>query len=83
MRVMASRRKRTHTAILTDVTRANARIRAQTARLNVLLDHRRRVYVEAREREDPVPFAKLAAAAGTTEAAVMQVVKKGRTEGAT
>lgn len=84
---MASRRKRTHAAILADVARANDRIRQQTVRLNALLDHRRAVYVEARDRDDPVPFSRLAEAAGTTEAAVMQVAKKGRNaaepEGAT
>lgn len=69
---------RTHPTILRDVATVNNRIRQQTERLNALLDTRRKLYVEARDRPDPVTFAKLAAAAGTTEAAVMQVVNKGR-----
>lgn len=68
--------RRTHVAILRDVERLNARIRKATEQMNVALGLRRDLYLEARNREDPVPFSHIAAAAGTTEAAVMQVVKK-------
>lgn len=70
-------KRRSHAAILNDVARTNDRIRAITERLNVALAHRRDVYAEARDRDDPVSYGKLAAAAGTTEGAVMQVYKKG------
>lgn len=73
-----AQRPRKHATIISDVSRTNDRIRRATATLNELLDRRRDLYVEARDREDPVPFKQLAEAAGTTEAAVMQVVKKGR-----
>lgn len=69
---------RAHATIIREVQLTNERIRAQSARLDRLLVARRSLYVEARDRDDPVPFAALAGAAGTTEAAVMQVVKKGR-----
>lgn len=67
---------RSHAAILRDVGRANDRIRKANAVLDAALGARRALYLEARHRNDPVPFRRIAEAAGTTEAAVMQVVKK-------
>lgn len=71
-------RPRSHAVLLRDTERLNERIRRAQISLDLLHAARRSLYLEARERPDPVPFAKIAAAAHTTEAAVMQVVKKGR-----
>lgn len=70
---------RPHTAILRDVERVNAKIRKATDELNESLVKRRALYLEARDpnRDDPVSYRALAEAAGTTEGAVMHVVRKG------
>ncbi len=71
---------RPHAAILRDVEKLNGRVRRAQKSLDVLLDERRALYLEARDRPDPVSFGKLGKAAGTTEGAVMQVVAKAMRE---
>lgn len=70
---------RSHAAILKDVKRVNDKIRKATDELNISLVQRRALYLEARDlaRPDPVSYRALAEAAGTTEGAVMHVVRKG------
>lgn len=62
--------------MLKAVTSVNARIRKLTGQLEAAWMERRNLYAEARTLTPPVPHAKVAAAAGTTEAAVMQVIAK-------
>lgn len=68
---------RSETSMLRQVASINDQIRTVGARLEALQTRRRDLYVRARSSEPPVPYLKLAAAAATTEAAVMQVVNKG------
>lgn len=69
-------RPRTPEQILRDITRVNDQARAATDKLNKLLDARRDLYLEARALDAPIPFRRIAEAAGCTEGAVMQVYKK-------
>lgn len=67
---------RTETQVLKAVTSVNTKIRKLTGQLEAAWLERRDLYAEARTLTPPVPHAKVAAAAGTTEAAVMQVIAK-------
>ena len=69
---------RSEAALLKAAATVNAKIRTATEKLNALHSERRDLYLEARSVSPPVQFRKLAAAAETTEAAVMQVVSKGQ-----
>ena len=75
-----SRRARTSEQILAEVEELSAQVRHATDTLTSLLDRRRALYLEARDLPEPVSYGKLAKAAGVTEGAVMQVVKKGQAQ---
>lgn len=62
--------------LLDEIKGVNRRLRNAEARMNDLLARRRELYVEARHADEPIPYPQLAAASGTTDAAVMQVVVK-------
>jgi hypothetical protein len=68
---------RSEPQVLKAVTNVNERIRTLTEKLEAAWVERRDLYAEARSHTPPIPHARIAAAAGTTEAAVMQVVAKG------
>lgn len=68
---------RSDAAVLRAVTVTNNNIRAAAGKLDALHIRRRDLYLAARTSTPPVPYKQLAEAAGTTEAAVMQVVAKG------
>ena len=74
------RQPRDAAQILAEVDALSTQVRDTTASLNELLERRRALYLEARELDPPVSYGKLAKAAGVTEGAVMQVVKKGQSE---
>ena len=68
---------RTEAQVLKAVATTNDRIRKLTAQLEAAWLERRDLYAEARSHTPPIPHRRIAEAAGTTEAAVMQVVVKG------
>jgi hypothetical protein len=69
---------RNETQVLKSVTAVNRKVRDLTVKLEAAWRERRDLYAEARALSPPIPHARIAAAAGTTEAAVMQVVAKGQ-----
>lgn len=67
---------RSEAQVLRAVSTCNDKVRKLTAQLEAAWLERRDLYAEARGLTPPIPHARIAAAAGTTEAAVMQVVVK-------
>lgn len=67
---------RSEAQVLRAVTKVNDKVRTLTAALETTWRERRDLYAEARTLDPPIPHRRIADAAGTTEAAVMQVVAK-------